>query len=67
MEIFEVSGLHVFSGKEFRMYFLVRRRKGQRPIDALLDVMDLGGVHINNVSRVPANKLPRVIALRDVK
>lgn len=64
MEAFELKGWHVLTGKEFQVLFLLRRRKGQRPIDAILDVFDLGGVHVTSIKKVPTRRLPKVIPLQ---
>lgn len=63
MEVYRLKGHHVFSGKDIDMVFLVRRRKHQRPIDVIMREVDLGGVHITDIKRIPSSKLPRVIPI----
>lgn len=64
MEVFELKGWHVLTGKDLKIVFLLRRRKGTRPIDAILDVFDLGGVHVTSIKKIPLRRLPKVIPLQ---
>lgn len=56
-ELIKLTGTHVFSGKKIEIKFVIRRNKGERPIDVLLDNYDLGGVHVHKVTKL---KMPRV-------
>lgn len=64
MEFYHLKGVHVFTQKPFDAIFLVRRRKGKRAIDEILEQVDLGGLHIQEVKRVKESHMPRVIAVQ---
>ena len=63
MEVYELTGYHVFTGKDVRILFLLVLRKNQRPIDVILDTFDLGGIHVKKLKKITKGRLPRAIAI----
>lgn len=63
MEFYEVRGHHVMSGKDIKIQLAIRRAKSRRPIDVILENIDLGGVHVTAVKKIPASRIPPVVVL----
>ena len=63
MELYQLKGTHVMTGKKYTLTLLVNRRKDQRPIDVIVDNLDLGGMHVHSVVKVKSSHLRPVMVL----
>lgn len=63
MELYQLKGTHIMTGKKYVLTVLLKRRKDQRPIDVVLDNMDLGGMHVHSVIKINAGRLRPVTVI----
>ena len=56
LELVRLNGTQVMTGKKVEMIFLVKRRSGERLIDAIINNFNLGGLHVHKVTKMRLHK-----------